>query len=345
LPTAFGELLAAFRADNRFALDVIRAVGNSAKVAWHALSASQLGDLYLWARDQLPPERPIEPGVAVRIDSAEALPAEIIRRLAQLANTEAADALQTLGSVTGDVWIKQTARAVRDSARAAQWNPPAPPAVLDVISHHERRIVSTSEQLADVVGASIDDLAVDLTRDRALRAQLWHRQRQENTWVGYVPMTERELSDWLSRELRRRIGLRIAVFREVEIQPHLSDTAADIPDLLAVSVVSGSGSVELPIEIKCNWNRDVQTAIETQLGDRYLNGPHGTTGIYIVACYGGSAWINGDSRRDTAEPRNPDSLIRDLERSAYSLKSRGITVHCRILDLRLDKDTDRPVST
>jgi len=101
----------------------------------------------LWARDQLPPERPMEPGVAIRIDSAEALPAEIIRRLAQLANTEAADALETLASVTGDIWIKQMARAARDSARATQWNSPTPSAVLDVISHHERRIISTSEQL------------------------------------------------------------------------------------------------------------------------------------------------------------------------------------------------------
>ncbi len=345
LPTAFGELLDAFREDNKFALDVVRAVENSGSVAWHALNAAQLADLYLWACDHLPPERPMEPGVAVRIDSAEALPAEIIRRLAQLANTEAADALETLGSVTGDVWIKHAARAARESARATKWIAPDPSAVMDVISNHERRIVVTSEQLADVVVACIDNLAVDLTKDRALRAQLWHRQRQGNAWVGYVPLIERELSDWLSRELRRRIGLHIAILREVEIQPHLSGTAADIPDLLAVSVVTGSGSAEIPIEVKCNWNRDVRTAIETQLGDRYLNGPHGTTGIYIVACYGGSAWADGDSRRDEAKPRNPDSLISDLEPSVQSLAASGITVHCRILDLRLDKDADQDGST
>jgi len=134
--------------------------------------------------------------------------------------------------------------------------------------------------------------------------------------------------------------MHIAVLREVEIQPGLSGATADIPDLLAVSVVTGSGSAELPIEVKCNWNRDVLTAIEKQLGDRYLNGPHGTTGVYIVACYGGNAWIDGDSRRDAAERRDPDSLISDLERSVQSLAARGLTVRCRILDLRLDKNPD-----
>jgi hypothetical protein len=334
----FDELLNTFRSDPAFGLTVIREAERSPRPAWRRLSADQLAALFSWGRQHLPSPSPVKPGVAVHADSAEDLPDKIIQQLAQQGETVAADVLDRLARETGDVWVKHAARTARDNARAAQWNPPPPSAIVEAISHHERRVVATAEQLAVVVLASVDELAEELALDRALRSQLWHRQRQDNKWVGYVPLTEPEFSDWLSRDLRHRIRQRVAVLREVEIQPRLSVTPADIPDLLAISIVTEGSSAELPIEVKCNWNDGVRSAIETQLGDRYLNGPHGTTGIYIVACYSGSAWLKDDSRREEAMRRDPDSLRPELDRRAQSLATRGITVHHRIVDLPLDME-------
>jgi len=334
----FDELLKTFRSDPAFGLTVIREAERSPRPAWRGLSAGQLAELYSWGRQHLPSPSPVKPGVAVHADPAEDLPDKIIQQLARQGDTAAADVLDRLARETGDVWVKQAARTARDTARAAQWTPPLPPAIVEAITHHERRVVATAEQLAVVVLASVDELAGELALDRALRSQLWHRQRQGNKWVGYVPLTEPEFSDWLSRDLRHRIRQRVAVLREVEIQPRLSVTPADIPDLLALSIVTEGSSAELPIEVKCNWNDEVRSAIETQLGDRYLNGPHGTTGIYIVACYSGSAWLKDDSRRKEAKRRDPDSLRPELDRRAKSLATRGITVHHRIVDLPLDTE-------
>lgn len=339
LPTVWGDLLDEFRRDNGFALDVVRAVDRSSgSRPWHALSAAQLAEFYLWARDNMPPERSVEPGVPVRVDPAEELPGEIIRQLMQLADTDAAEALRGISNVTDDVWIRHAARTTGDRARAEQWHPQSPTAVMQIIDDPKRRSITTADQLAEVVLTVLDDLARGLKNDRALRAQLWHRQRQRNEWKGYVPLTELELSDWLSREFKRQIGRRVAVFREVEIQPHLADTEADIPDLLAVSVTTAEKSVELPVEIKCNWHRDVRTAIKDQLGNRYLRGPHGTTGIYIVGCYSGNYWRDDDSRQARARGRNYSSLLQDLNHQSQDLANRGITAHVYVLDLRLDED-------
>jgi hypothetical protein len=95
----------------------------------------------------------------------------------------------------------------------------------------------------------------------------------------------------------------------------------------------------VPVEVKGNWHDEVITAIESQLGDRYLQGPHGTTGIYVVGFYRGKAWGGVDvGRRTAAGRRDRQELLAELELRSAALAKRGMTVHVRVVDLTLGAD-------
>lgn len=184
----------------------------------------------------------------------------------------------------------------------------------------------------------LKDIGDDLRADRALRALLWHRQRRDNAWAGYVPAEEREVSNWLARELRHRLRERAAVLREVEINPRLGDTMGDIPDLLAVARTTSGQHLSVPSEVKCSWHREVVTAIRDQLAGRYLKGPLGTAGVYVAVHFSGSAWDDGDSRRIQAARHSAEQLREGLGRHAAALATQGITAHVCVLEASLDTE-------
>ncbi|MDT5028453.1 MAG: hypothetical protein QOE61_4879 [Micromonosporaceae bacterium] len=338
LQAAFPEILGAFRQDTSFARATIAKVSAQGPAAWQALTPEQVAALYLWARDALPPTTRVQPGTVYTANPVERFPDEVLARLTNMPDPAAVQALDEIDRTTGDIWLRRAARLARASAKADAWQPPAPAEVLAALDGPALRIVATSEQLAQLILEELDTLVEDIQRDRAVKALFWHRQRRMSKWMGYAPPGETELSDRLARELERRVKRRVVMLREVEIQPRLAASAGDVPDLLALAPTASAGTVELPIEVKCNWHREVITAIETQLGDRYLCGPYGSTGIYIVGYYDGDAWVSNDSRRDSAK-KGRDGIVDELEKRSRTLAERGITAHVRVLDLSLDKNS------
>ncbi|GAA2593643.1 hypothetical protein [Streptomyces tubercidicus] len=236
------------------------------------------------------------------------------------------------------MWLQADAVQMRDTVRAQAWLPLTAAEVREVLTSPSRRITGSREQFTAVVAEALGDIADDLRTDRALRAQLWHRRRRNNDWVSYVPAEEREMSTWLARELERRLRDRAAVLREVEINPRLAETDGDIPDLLAVAHTTGAQALSVPGEVKCSWHRQVVTAIRDQLGLRYLQGPQGTTGVYVAVYFGGSAWDTGDSRRTQSARRSLDRLRQELRQHAADLAGHGITAHVCVLDAWLEAD-------
>lgn len=160
-------------------------------------------------------------------------------------------------------------------------------------------------------------------------------------WDGtYVPHREAEFSTWLARQLKARINQRIVLTREAEIQPRLGADPAEEIDLLC-TVITEETQITVPIEVKCNWNSGVVTALTNQLADRYLAGPTGNEGIYIVGCFSGAAWDKTDKRRHTVRRCDPKQLTDELRTAANTLKGQGCTVHVRVLGIPLDSNPMR----
>ncbi|TCN39807.1 hypothetical protein EV644_103107 [Kribbella orskensis] len=333
---AFELLLHAFASDTAFAQEVIREADRIADWrSWTGLTNAQITELYMWAEKDLPHEQIAPPGGITQADPVGEFRSNLIRRLIAAGDEEAASALEDLSKRTDNVWLRSEANKIRDARRADDWSPPSPSEVLELTTHPDKRIIATREQLAELVLDVLDEIAQELQRDRGLLTDLWPRQRVHNKWVGRVPVDENALSTWLSRQLQTRLSSRVAILREVEVQPRLSGAIGDIPDLLVV-LTTKRGVLTLPIEVKGNWHAEVTTAIEDQLADRYLQGPNGTIGIYIVGFFAGSDWSDSDQRRRSDAGRiGHEDLTTQLKARAASLAERGLTTHLRVIDLSL----------
>ncbi|MGV9393345.1 hypothetical protein ACWDQL_30015 [Streptomyces olivaceus] len=336
-PAAFDQLLHVMTRSTPLATDIIRQAHHNVPRAWEALTSSQRSRLFVWARQTFPPQL-ATPGRMVRSDPVDEFPSQLLPPLTQNPSAGNARVLDEIAAQTDSVWLRAEAAQMREAVRALSWRPPTAAEALTALTSPERRIIAADGQLAAVMAEALADIAADLRRDRGLRTQLWHRQRRANRWHQYVPLEEREVSTWLAHELAHRLRHRAAVLREVEINPRLADTAGDIPDLLALAHTAQGHELSVPGEVKCSWNREVITAIEDQLGRRYLTGPRGRAGVYVAVHFGGSAWDPDDKRRSQSAHHSPHRLREDLRHRAAELAAEGITAHVCVLDASLDID-------
>jgi len=78
------------------------------------------------------------------------------------------------------------------------------------------------------------------------------------------------------------------------------------------------------VEVKGSWHREVQTAMQTQLVDRYLLENRCQTGLYLVGWFQSPGWDAADPR----QRRNPWGTIEEarteLETQAAQLTQEGV---------------------
>lgn len=352
----FTDLMAALQSDIGFANMVLRTAHHGGnRDTWLGLTPHQLGELFLWAHAVLPQPAYPAPGVYISGYSAADFTDRLLEILSHPENltsdpqdlqrrTQAAVAtLNHLAQHTGNVFIRQRARRLQDSTLTAGAATPISE-ILAVLKAPHLRSITTSQQFLQVLLAAIDSFADDILKDRAIRAQAWHRIRwnEKEKPGAWRPKDENELSTWIARELKHYLKVRIALLREVEINPRLGKTTADIPDIVALALKTGNLDIELDIviEAKGNWHKEVMTAFKTQLADRYLAGPSSTTGIYLVWYFTGDAWDPEDWRKKKSESltgsRTPRELQEFLQREADTVVAAGNTVHVRVIDAGLD---------
>ncbi|MEH0986143.1 NACHT domain-containing protein [Micromonospora sp. CPCC 205556] len=349
----FAEFIAVLRSDATFAAAVIRSAASDGGLrAWTGLTPEHIGELFLWADTTF--RQPLAaPGVHISTDPVPGFADHLVDILSdpqQLAPTtdpllqarSAVATLRRLAERTGYVYLRQRARRLEDTAIAAG-STASVTEILAVLDTPELRRVRTREEFVEVLLGAIDNFAIDVRRDRAMCALAWHRQRPGGErWSGtWVPKEENEISTWLTRELRHYLRAHIALFREVEISPRLGSTPADRPDIIAVALQTTTVRVELNIviEVKGNWHPDVTKAFGPQLADRYLTGPLGGTGIYLVAYFAGDVWDSSDRRYGEAQSRTgdrtPAELQQALQQAANVAVTAGRTIDVRVIDFSL----------
>jgi hypothetical protein len=206
--------------------------------------------------------------------------------------------------------------------------------VRDILAFPAGRTIATPEQLAEVLLEVIDELASEILRDGVLRAMFWHRQKGRSRL--YMPNEENEFSDRIARLLAERLDS-IVVRREVQLQPRVGTQQGQTPDIEAIVVLDDGTEVGCLIEVKGNWHDEVDTAFVSQLGDRYMLGPRGSTGLYLVAWYAGTSWDPDDYRLAASRRHTREDLDSSLRDGSDRLRAEGIEVTYRIIDLTLDQ--------
>ncbi len=335
----FDSFFAIARVDVEFFQHVVRESASPimGRTFLRGLDSDRLADLYLWARSVLP-RASRAPGVVMAYDPVKEFAGDVFRMLTSRTDASTAHALDRVAQATDDDWHRAAARDAWIAVRAASWAPLDVEAVAAMLADARRRLIRSESELAAVLLEALREVQEDCRRDTKIRRRYWHRQRIGNQWHGWVPLEEPELSDELALSLAEKLGGRVVLGREVELQPRFGEQPGQLSDVLASVSVDRDEPIQCVIEVKGNWNSEVTTAIRTQLVDRYLNGKASRTGIYVVAFFDGSGWDaqTDRDRRQRASKYAMADLTDALGSEARALAESGVTVHVVLLDLRLE---------
>lgn len=141
---------------------------------------------------------------------------------------------------------------------------------------------------ADLVGVvvkQLDRLQHDIRHDGA-----FHELLNEAHGTDPSPMTEHDISDWVRRRLNDRLHDGVVVDREVQVQRLSSRGVGTRIDLLPSAGTISGPLARVVVEAKRVDNREVMTAMNEQLVDRYLASMSHRHGIFVVY------WVRPDQR-------------------------------------------------
>ncbi len=335
LPHHFDTLIKNLQASTAFAADVIRG-GHLPSRPLPFLSATpiQLARLILWARATFPQTETQVPGEVYSVDPLVELAGELFRHVAGNPTHDNLATLEYIAAQTGGRYDRAAVRDMRRAIRESTWKPPPPADIADVLSDAARRIVSTDAQLQDLLVDTIGELNQTIRTDATVRSLFWHRQLGKSKM--WIPCCELEFSNRFAYMLRRQLQ-GVVVHREVQLQPPLGSQTGENPDIDTTVVTSDGAALKCLIEVKCNWNDKIETDITEQLAERYLQGPGGTNGIYLVAWYEGMSWLSDDSRRSKVARRNKNQLLDSLRELAVGLNDQGVNIDVCLIDLTLER--------
>jgi hypothetical protein len=195
-------------------------------------------------------------------------------------------------------WLTRMALDAIEAADARLWTPLDHRKLLLMARNTEARLVTSNEQLQALIEESLIRLQTSLQDPPHAVRFLWNPDWDDRTRA--IPRTEEDLSDWIADHLRRDMKDRkLVVNREVEVsRRHLGGGIGDRADIRVDALASMGGTpFSVLLEVKGCWNRQLRTAIEQQLVNRYLPGEHVRHGTYIVGWFLCDTWPN--ERKDT----------------------------------------------
>lgn len=298
------------------------------------LAPKQLAELYLWLVERFPPSEDPTFEDVHWVGPREALGNwrdAILRHLRSLGTPDAVDAVRAIAAARPEIaWHGQTLIAAQDALRANLWHPLSPPELMRIASEPQSRLVYDEAALLRLVRSQFAEIQHRLQGQTPESHLLWDS-------VARRPKSEDEISDYLRNRLQDRLGDRgVVVNREVQVRRPRRTGIGERTDLHidAVTDASSTGRPTITIvgEVKGAWNDETNTAMQSQLVDRYMRDVGSRHGVFVVAWFDPESWNEDDDRRRHVARDDPASLKQRLEQQAADLRARGIFVDVVILD-------------
>ncbi len=247
-----------------------------------------------------------------------------------LVDNSSQDGCNTLRRLTrrfpNDPLLRRALHQAREQMRRQTWRPPTVSQLFELAASRKGRLVQSDGQLFEVTLESISRFQTKLQGKRPLARLLW---------AGDRPKPEGDLSDWLEDQLSDLTSRGIVIGREVKVH-HLSRL-----DLRIDAVAKGPGhenysTVQVIIEVKGCWHRELKTAMKTQLLDSYLAKNDCRHGIYLVGWFLCEAWTGKNPTRTAVKFPTIERLNQFLQKQARSLSSGEKQLHAVVLDARIE---------
>ncbi len=271
----------------------------------HRLAPGQIADLFLRAVELFPPaEDP--PGPNGFVSDRQLLSiwrSQLITFLQQRGTSEGCAALRAISLAHPEMeWIRWVLVDAERLVRRRTWSGFRPQEILAMVHDKARRLVQNGEQLLAVITESLVRLEETLHGETPACIFLWdvipaRAKREKRYW----PKDENSLSNYVKLHLERDLKQRgIVVLREVEIRYAMGGDPGERIDLYVDAWVD---VLTVIIEVKGCWHRKVNTAMQTQLVERYLRDNPGRQGLYLVGWFNCPQWNDPDDHRKEDAPQ------------------------------------------
>lgn len=348
-------LLPLFRVDRRFFCKVtsdVRYSPGSHSSNLTGANEGDLADLFLLLVREYPYSRTSDE--LPDLDSTERFRDAIIHELRHRGTHAACQHIERIQQLEPSLefltWILQSAK--KEFTRS-NW------AAMDVAEFREltakprNRLVRSEQELLTVVLESLDRLQTMLQGETPAVRDVWDlrvipgkksiaggKKDNEKAKLEWRPVDENDFSDYVVRHLRRDLReCGIVSLREVELRRGRSE-AGHRTDILIIATIqpqeqSNATSFRLMIESKGCWHQELETAMQSQLLDRYMEKNHCDTGIYLVGWFNCEKWTSQDGRQKKSPKLAIDDFRKQIEDQASDLSMAGKTIKAIVVDFTL----------
>lgn len=308
------------------------------------LSEFELAEFYIWMVKQYPYRNTDHysdrAGAMSAVDAAVMLRDHILEHLKKRATFAAVEGFRLIMREHPELsWLRYHMDEAETLARANTWVPLTPTEFLELTKNAKKRAVSNGTELLDVVIESLARLEVALHAELTPVRNLWN-----STDGKWSPKDEEHLSDNIALHLDKDLRDHgVIVNREVQIRrsrgKYVRGQSTDI-HVDAIALLQGADTadrISLIIEVKGNWNPDLESAMQDQLKDRYLRDNQSKYGIYIIGWFSCPQWDTADYRVKNCPSFRLDEAKQVFDKQAAELSVGGYEIRAYVLDTRLAK--------
>lgn len=297
------------------------------------LPEDELAALYIWLAYEYPHSEDPDHDGAHFVGAREAVGhfrGGVLRALEERGTAEAVAAIQKIAEELPNLdWLKYTLVSARARMLRQSWVPPQPEEVLELCATPASRLVRTASELQDVLVEVFGEIDDELQGETPAAPEIWNLPTSKADKTPTRPKDENRLSDWLKLRLEAKLkGRGIVSLREVEIRRGEGSGDTKNPgertDIHVTGLVPGPtegtfDTVRVIVEVKACWHAEVQTAMETQLVNRYLADNACQHGIYLVGWYVCDQWDDTDRRKAATPAWAIDQARQNFDQQAADL--------------------------
>jgi hypothetical protein len=210
-------------------------------------------------------------------------------------------------------------RLAQEVSKPTHDSPPQITDIVRVLEEADYRVLRTAADLRATIVDALRHVGKTIGSDVQL---LYEGSKNE----GRAPRHESVLQTYLVVRLRDLLSQRFLA-RETEVK------YGRMTDVLVVAPTITGDTALVTIEVKWSDNQEICTALEEQLGKKYLIEEQQSDGIYAVA-WTGSGKIPGYTKLAAASPTTAAELqkLLSVQADGFMAANRGVQVAAHVLD-------------
>ncbi|MEM7759293.1 MAG: hypothetical protein AAF298_14385 [Cyanobacteria bacterium P01_A01_bin.40] len=309
------------------------------------LTEKQVADFYIWLTKEYPhDEDPVFNSVMAHFvgtrESIGNMRDNILNILREWGTPQACQEIQRIINHFPELnWLKVTLFNAQKNTRTKTWQPPAPADIFKLVSDRQKRLVNDGNKLLEVLIESLQRLEIELQGETPAARDIWDQTNSKP--LKYKPVDENVFSDYVKRFLDRDLKQRgIIANREVELRPSKGGARGERTDIHVDAVIKNANgeiydSITVIIEVKGCWHNELNTAMETQLVNRYLQDNECQHGLYLVGWFNCEQWDSSDYRKNKAPKISIEEAQEKFNQQAEWLSSSGVKVKAFLLNTAL----------